>query len=514
MKKSNLIFIFLAILISSIGIISILKPGFFLTDDGNSMVIRFSAFYEALRSGQFPVRFLSRLNFGYGYPVSDFLYPLFMYIGIPIHVLGISFVNTIKVIFLLSFLSGTIFTFLWLRKLFDEKSAFLGSVVYSLFPYHLLDIYKRGSIGEVLALGIVPFILWQIERRSFVWGSVGIFFLILSHNTLAVLFLIFIALYAILDIYVSKNRNLKSYYGFIAVIGLGLSSFFSIPAVFDLQYTVFSKTQVSDWSKYFSDFTQIGFSTLIIFLTFIFLVGIKKIDIKKHRLTLLMFAVGAVSIFLSTSVSSNLWKILPSSFVQFPFRFLSVAILATAFLSGSLISQFKNKLQIGVLIVFLVLVFFSSKNFLTPNISQNYPDSFYSTNQDSTTVKNEYMPRWVEQVPNKMASQVAEVLSGESKLKNLVSKGTNIKFDLDSKGKSLIQISKIYFPGWEVYIDGGKTNIFYNNRYGIIQFEVGKGNHIIEAKFHETNVRLLSDVISIVSLFLLIFVSKKYAKFS
>ena len=75
-------------------ILPLLSKGFFVSDDGEWMVIRFSAFYEALRSGQFPVRFLMRLNQGYGYPVSDFLYPGFMYLGVPLHVIGFSFVDT------------------------------------------------------------------------------------------------------------------------------------------------------------------------------------------------------------------------------------------------------------------------------------------------------------------------------------------------------------------------------------------------------------------------------------
>ena len=170
-------------------ILGIVHAGFFVSDDGNWMVIRFSAFYEALRSGQFPVRFLARLNNGFGYPVSNFLYPLFMYLGSPIHVLGFSFVNTVKIVLGLSLVFSSIFTFLWLRKFFDNASSFLGAVFYTLYPYHLYDVYIRGSVGEVLALSIVPFILWQIERRSIIFTSFGIGFLILSHNTLALLFL-------------------------------------------------------------------------------------------------------------------------------------------------------------------------------------------------------------------------------------------------------------------------------------------------------------------------------------
>src|SRR3989304_8256280 len=97
LKKNS--FLLLALVITIPAVIGLIHQGFPLTDDGNWMVIRFSAFYEVLRSGEFPVRFLTRLNNGFGYPVSNFLYPLFMYLGAPVHALGISFVDTIKLIF-------------------------------------------------------------------------------------------------------------------------------------------------------------------------------------------------------------------------------------------------------------------------------------------------------------------------------------------------------------------------------------------------------------------------------
>src|SRR5258706_11747847 len=108
-NKILLFFIILVTLISLPSVVSLFHTGFFVTDDGNWMVIRLSAFFEALRHGQFPVRFLPRLNFGYGYPVADFLYPLFMYLGVPIHLLGFGFVATIKIILGVSLISSGIF---------------------------------------------------------------------------------------------------------------------------------------------------------------------------------------------------------------------------------------------------------------------------------------------------------------------------------------------------------------------------------------------------------------------
>jgi hypothetical protein len=135
MLRNKYLIILLLILFILPGIWALLQPGFFLSDDGEWMVIRFSAFYENLVNGQFPVRFLSRLNNGFGYPVADFLYPLFMYIGAPIHYLGASFVDTIKIILGGSLALSGVFAFLWLRKIFGNAASFTGALVYTLFPY-------------------------------------------------------------------------------------------------------------------------------------------------------------------------------------------------------------------------------------------------------------------------------------------------------------------------------------------------------------------------------------------
>ncbi len=511
-KRSNLIFLLLAVLLTTPALIGILHSGFFLSDDGNWMVIRFSSFYEELRNGQFPVRFLSRLNGGFGYPVADFLYPLFMYIGVPIHVLGFNFVDTVKIIFAGSMLASSVFCFLWLRKLFDNLSSLVGSLVYTLFPYHLWDVYKRGSVGEVLALAIVPFVLWQIERKSLIWSAIGIAALILAHNTLAILFLPLIIIYLGFNILISRNKKQLIYqYTSILVIGLGLSAFFWIPAIYDLQYTVFSKTQVSDLNSYFAGLNLIGLSTFtVVFLIFLFMVkGI--INPRKHRLTVIFLVIGILSIFLSISQSELIWNFLPSSFIQFPFRLLSLTMLCISFLAACIVSVLSGKKKIITAGFILVLIFISAWPFLIPRDYQYHEDSFYSTNQASTTVKDEYMPKWATKIP--LDAQKKVEADDKISITSLIDKGSRVSFDTSSSQESLVQINRVYFPGWEVRVDGKQVPIDYNSN-GLIRFDVPSGNHSVVSEFGETGVRLIADIVSLLGLLLilLLFMKKKLRK--
>ena len=192
--KRILFFILIAVAVILV-CFPLFRPGFFVSDDGGWMIIRLSAFYQSFREGEFPVRFLGRLNFGYGYPVANFLYPGFMYIGSVIHVLGLSFVNTVKIILGGSVLVGAVFTYLWLKKYFDEFASFIGALGFILAPYLLFDIYHRGSVGEVLALAVATIGLYSIAAKKKWLFGLAIPFLILAHNTLALLFIGFYVLY-------------------------------------------------------------------------------------------------------------------------------------------------------------------------------------------------------------------------------------------------------------------------------------------------------------------------------
>src|SRR6185437_5811390 len=114
MKKKELLIILLLLLFSVPAVLPLAHHGFFQTDDGEWMIIRLSAFYQAFHDGQFPVRFLQRLNFGYGYPIAEFLYSGSFYFGSLLYIMRFSFVNSIKITLGISLIGSAIFTYFWL----------------------------------------------------------------------------------------------------------------------------------------------------------------------------------------------------------------------------------------------------------------------------------------------------------------------------------------------------------------------------------------------------------------
>ena len=471
-------------------LLPLLHNGFPITDDGNWMIIRLSGFYQSLRDGQFPVRFIGRLNHEYGYPVSNFLYPGYLYLGSIFHILGLSFIDSIKVLLATCMVSNGIFCFLWLRRFFSSFSSFLGALVYAFHPYLLFDIYTRGSVGEVLALSIVPVFFYAVEKKSLFFSSLLFGGVILSHNILALLFVPIFSFYI-----VARNRTLipSIFYGLL------VSCFFWIPALYDLRYVRFSSTTISEWSVYFlDDLTLVGIQTVLILLLSAYF--LKK---KKNTLGILFMFISIGSIFLSSPLSSPIWSTSSiGKYIQFPWRFLSLAIPSSAYLGAYAFSNLERYRKILYLTLSAVIVFFlflGTHNRMRSISYDDKTDDYYATNDDTTTVSNEYMPVYVQTDPqNRPSTRVQLIGEGEIVKEHYSTRKYTV--DVFAREPLHIQFNTIYFPGWEAVVDTSTTAIQKNNE-GLMEIRIPKpGLHAINLEYKQNGIHALSNAVSLVSL--------------
>ncbi len=495
MKLSKLskivLFPILAGVFSIPSIFSLIRQGFFTTDDGGWMIIRFAAFYSSFSDGQFPVRFLKGLNFGYGYPVANFLYPGFMYMATPFHLLGFGLVDSIKILLIASFIFSGVFTFLWLKTMFGNVPSLIGSILFVYTPYHLFDLYKRGSVGEVVALTFLPLILYGVEKKNYYIISLSMFLFIVSHNSMALLFLPVIISYILIRHFLDKKI-------FIGIgTGIALSSFFILPAVFELSYTYFGKTSISNPSEYFVGLILIGIISIFLLVASIVVYRLTRRSKNAHnRLSLLFIVVSLIGLFLSTSLSEFLWKTPIASLLQFPFRVLALLLICNAFLSAFILNFFKGSIRIVVCAVVLCVTAYSSMSFLKPMEFNDIADSVYATNPATTTVKNEYMPIWVKQFPSSQYEKKIETINGVGEVTNLVEKSNKISFDISNNSATDLRINTVYYPGWKAYVENIEVQIDHDNSKGVMDIPISRGKKNVRLVFSETPVRLIADLIS------------------
>lgn len=517
----RLLFVFVVALLLLPLVLPFMRQGFFESDDGHWMIIRLSDFHASLRDGQFPVRWAGRLNFTYGYPVFNFLYPLPFYIGEVFHLIGFGFINSIKLVFVSAVLGSFISSYLWIFYRFGSKAGVIGGLVYVYTPYFLYDIYVRGSLGEIVALAFVPLIFFSIDRfmkhgKLFYLPllSFGVFGLFTSHNVMAYLFIPFSLFYLVVIRFLEKasvRRLLRALLFF--VFGGGMAAFFVIPAILDRAYTIFDSLVISDPFKHLiplpllfgegfiinSKVPYIGSGALII-LAFTFAALILNKSPMRKRVAGLFFLVSLMVIFLVSSLSEFLW----GSFgflhiIQFPWRLLSFLPPSLAFLAGYGFLKYTGAVRWIFVTVFGVGFAVSSFFYLSRIIYVSYPDSYYATNDHSTTSSNEYMPRWVSDPPLKRPDQKVEVVSGEATVTDISIKSNMTRFVVNAKSWTLLSVNTVYFPGWNVLREGEPHSFSYKNPKGVIQFYVPEGTHHMTVFLTDTWLWRLSNIISMVS---------------
>lgn len=489
MKAKVPICLLLLLLASFFLLKPLLAPGFFVSDDGEWMVIRLSAFFQAFRDGQFPVRFLTRLNHGYGYPVANFLYPGFLYAGSLIHALSFSFVDSVKIILAGSVIAASSFIFLWLRRFFSTFASFLGALSFLFAPYMAFDLYVRGSVGEVFALAPATAGFFAIASGR-IWllaPSIGL--LLIAHNSLALLFLPYLILYAL------ANPRPNQFAAFL--LGIGGSAFFWLPALVEKQYVRFDETVVSRYGEYFLKGDQL----VLLGPLFLFVFAAWFLSKKRYSNNLLHILVFAASSIFAISASEPIWRILPiAQYFQFPYRFLAVGMVSGAFIVSNFVQYQKRKAQI--IFAGVALVVFATT--LAPRIVSVSPvfreRGFYETNEATTTVANEYLPRWVSVPPVQHTLRKISVVSGLGTATLLRSSSKRFEAEVVSQSKGTVQLSIIYYPGWGVLVDDVPVPVRFTNERGLIEFDVPAGKHRIVAVFHETPLRLLADALSAASI--------------
>ncbi|KKQ91854.1 MAG: hypothetical protein UT58_C0001G0031 [Microgenomates group bacterium GW2011_GWC1_39_7b] len=498
---------FLIILLLSIPAVwALFVPGYF----GASDDLHIGWLFEMNRSlslGQFPPRFVPDLSFGFGYPLFNFVFPLPFYIGEIFHKLGLSLVDSVKAIFLMSVPLSMYFMYKFIKEYTNEFLALAGAVLYVYTPYRATDIYVRGAIGEILAFVFPPLIAFSITKigkeKSIKWIcllSLGVAGLILSHDIMAYMFIPFLALFAL----VQWKGILRSIYGFI--LGLLVSLYFWLPALIESKLMKYG-TGNFNFIDHFPTLKQLvtphfgygasvpgphdGMSFFMGAINVLLVVATVVLIRKGKPIIYWALFTIAVSVFLMNFRSTFLWKIIPYlPYFQFPWRFLSLTTFATSVLVISF-DKFKLAKTIGIVVV-LTAVALNFTNY-KPHDFLGRTDAYYlnryipfpSASAEYLKTQEEYLrlPQKTQMRPDKLSPD----------------QGLGATFKVNYAKETIFDYSKYYFPGWIVTVDGKKVDVYAGEPYGQLEFKVPAGEHELKIAFKETRFRKVLDIISLLS---------------
>lgn len=136
--------------------------------DGHDLrfhLARIEGIREGLLSGQFPVRIAPTFYNGYGYANPIFYGELFLYFPGFLRVIGFSVIDSYNAFLVALNLLTVVICYYCGKKIFaNDAIAVTISLLYTLCPYRLMDIYTRAAIGEVTAITFLPLVAYGLYR--------------------------------------------------------------------------------------------------------------------------------------------------------------------------------------------------------------------------------------------------------------------------------------------------------------------------------------------------------------
>lgn len=539
----------------------LIRPGFFPMQD-DLQAFRLNQMNKCFQDLQIPCRWIPDAGFGYGYPLFNFYSPGVYYLGEIFHLLGLQFIDMVKILFILGFLLATFAMFIFIREIFGILPAYVAAVLYNFTPFRATEVYVRGALSEFFAQIFFPLIFWSSYKlirtnqlKYLLWFSLSVGLLLIFHNLMSFIFLPIGLIWIVTLVVLEKKYQLIPKIIGGLFLGVGLSAFFTLPAFFERGY-VHLETLLGGYFDYRQHFVSLyqlfisnhfGYGSSFLgpnddlslsvgiphWILALGGLGLAIFNYKKQKnisiIFLVISLVTLVAIFLMHQRSHLIWENINwLHFLQFPWRFLAVSGFLLSFLAGGtlyLISQKLNPrliklLSSSIIIAVLIIygIFFQPKDWI--NISDQEKFSGESWQKQLTISIFDYLPIFAKFPPKGEAPNFPEVLEGQVEFRNY-QKGSNFQ-----KGEAVVledakmRLPLFDFPGMQVKVDE-KVVPHINNDcrgeefcLGLISFNMDQGMHNFEAKLTETPIRQMANLLSLISLLVLVFLifGKKYVK--
>jgi hypothetical protein len=516
----------LVIFSSLLPLFSLLRKGVHQSGDFALHIERAIDLWSSLTHGVFPVHWAALLNLTYGYPLFIFIYPLPYYSLAFLKLLGVSFILAEKILIAVTFTLSGIGMYKLARIFLERMPSALSSVLYLFAPYHLVDMHFRVALGELFSYAILPFVFYfalKISKRHSVFNFFACAFcyaaLLLSHPAMSIVSTPFIFT---LPFFLKKNS--RTYTILSLITGMLLSSFYILPAVFEMQFSlqnIYGKSIsfenpllyfISPWRYGFLYQGPTGQLSFPMGFVQLFLLGVSVVLLKKrvmrkiHKKVLIVLLFVFLGLFfLLLPISFPVWKILPfMTNFQFAYRLLLPISFVLSFIGG-ICAEYLTK-KIVAFILFLAILA-TILNWGTRGVISNITDEYLIRHAPISTSEGEGLqgavPRWRDNIDlwfEKSPVSHLALTEGKAVIKETERTPVNHKYFVETKGNSFFVENTLYFPGWTLYINGKKHPFHIDNgKSGLIQFSLPKGTYRISLRFEDTLPRIIGNIVSAIT---------------
>ena len=542
-KKINLFILLL--IISMLPIISIFRTGAYESGDFNIHIYRSMAFFDSLKEGNFMPSWAENLNATYGYPLFIFNYSLPYYILSFFHIIGFSFIGSLKIFLGLNLILSGVLMYAMTKELFkNELAAFTSAIFYVFAPYHLISTHFKITIGEILAFTLTPVIfiflnrLLKIKKGRYINLLMTGFFLgliALSHIFIAIVLVPIFLAYIIFHL----KWGLKSlfYFASIFIIGSLISLYQWTPPLIYNKYLFIHLYPIDSAALYYPSISDllyspwrygllfqgpkgeisslIGYAQLFIVLSMLLFLLKNKIPKIYKSGVVAWLALITVLVLVMIPFSKQLWISLPLISSAGVHRLLILVALCSSILAGYFVLiNIKRKWLILAIVLFAV--FTTILNWGQRRVMPQINDSSLEKNLPYSTSQGEAHfyanTRWVNPKHpwfSKTPSSHLEILNGKAQVEDLERASTEHKYMITAFSSLTVKENTLYFPGWSVINNEKPIDIKPDNN-GVITFSLPKGDNKLTLSFDDIYLFKLSKTISIASMLIILFITLIY----
>lgn len=305
---------------------------------------RIQQFTSNLKKLKIPPRVAHDFNQKKGYPVFNFYAPFSYWLTSLVNITGFSIINSIKLSFLLALLTAFLGTYLFLKLFFDFYPSLLGGIFYVTSLYFPIDIFVRGNLAEIWFLALFPlgfYFIYVNSQKSnkfrFFFGAFMLSFIFTSHNIYSLFSLPIIIIFSLL--LKNKKQNLL-----MIASSLLLTAYFWLPALTEMKYTIAremaAKTDFHDhflcwWQLWTSPWGFGGSTAGCIEDGMSFMIG---------KIQIIFFILGIILFLLNQLRKNNKASLVLLFFITYPLSLLFLTTFQSQFI-WNFFSPFMSVIQ-------------------------------------------------------------------------------------------------------------------------------------------------------------------------
>lgn len=539
-----------------------------IADDTPVHLMRLYLLDQHVRAGDLLPRWLPELYTGYGYPLFTFYASAMYYVAAWLHLAGASLVDGYRLAYALAVIAGAVGAAFLGAELYENKAikrlgdlrleiaqprassnlpisqspnlsisaALLTATAYTYTLYLLANVYVRGAFGEVGAQALLPWLFWawrglMMAPRRVTWLALAAVLLALLAATHTITFLLALPCLVAYVVTLAATRRklvLLAAPAGAALLAAILSAVIWLPQLLErsnLSTAAWSTQLLLDNLWRWQDFVALDLRFRAVeggqtpyqlgaVQVWLLLAGL---IFTRRRTAEWWFWAGVlgVSVLLMSPLSAPLWASVPAlAVIQFPWRLLSMAGLATALLGAGVVTALPTPVARAIataLLIAFIVITQTPRTAETPHVVApadvrlspaslarfEVAESAYGAGYD-----DEFLPRWANPAALAEAAPAAPPIAAAVTLD--ATQADALHLTVDAPQPFALSWRQFYFPPVAATLD---TNAALaatpTARTGLVEVSAPAGAHTLELSRGATPAQQVGLALSVLGVALL-----------